>query len=203
MKAPRQKLWPFGSRYSAWQPRAHTRHNRHCPKFRASHFPERTPLISGLVQGLQVVCIELCMPRSSPHYYELQKDHPKNFGPVNEKESVAGALFKEVLRRPPVLALSITKGQYTLDTNGYDKQIECEFLQELKDGGNRPPGFWSRNFIDNVQNLATTYRTCILVIWGVTLLRFYLKETCFNTWKNHKARRWILTVAEATGKLAW
>lgn len=50
--------------------------------------------------------------------------------------------MKEVLISPLVLALPKSKGEYTLDTDICDIQIECVVLHKQQDGSNRAAGYW-------------------------------------------------------------
>lgn len=44
---------------------------------------------------------------------------------------------------------------------------------------------------------------CITVVWTLLLLRPYLKGSLFALRTDHSAFRWILNLADATGKLIW
>lgn len=50
--------------------------------------------------------------------------------------------------------------------------------------------------------LATTYRECLAAIWAVTIFRPYLEEFRITIQTDCERLQWILTMKEATGKLA-
>lgn len=60
----------------------------------------------------------------------------------------------------------------------------------------------SHTVADKERELTTTHKECLAVVWAVTLLRLYLERTRFTVRRDQEALGWILTMANATGKLA-
>lgn len=85
----------------------------------------------------------------------------------------------ERLISPPVLALPRFQGQYTVNTDAYDRQIGCVLLQKLPDGHNKQIGYWSSSLTDSERANNTAHRECLPVVWVVFLFRPYLKGTSF------------------------
>lgn len=48
----------------------------------------------------------------------------------------------------------------------------------------------------------TTNRDFLAVVWDVRMLRPYSGGVWFTTWTDHDELRWILNMADATGKLS-
>lgn len=67
---------------------------------------------------------------TTPFNMELRKRQSKQFGLLDEMESAAVASLKRAIIITPALLLPRTEGQYTLDINACDKQIECVLFQE-------------------------------------------------------------------------
>lgn len=65
--------------------------------------------------------------------------------------------------------------KYTLDTDASNEQVCCEFLQEQKDGTNKPMGYWSRPPTDAQRAYNTSHCECYALARAVLLLRRYLK----------------------------
>lgn len=100
------------------------------------------------------------------------------------------------------MTLPRTKGRYTLHTGTREDQFGCILLQKKEERGNLHISYWSRTLKDTEQKLGTIHRQCLAVIWTVTLLGRYLKETRLTIRTDHEALWSILTTADATGKSA-
>lgn len=79
--------------------------------------------------------------------------------------------------------------------------IEGIVLRQQEDESNRPVVYWTRTLNDNEQKLSTMQSERLAVVRAVKLLCSYPERTRFTIWTDHKALQWILTMAEATGKL--
>lgn len=106
------------------------------------------------------------------------------------------------LTQPPTLALPCRNGKYTVKTDACDRQVGCVLLQEHSYGTTRLVGYWSRSLNKAEKAYDTTHRECLAVVWAVLMLRYYLEGARFTIRTNHDALRWILNMADATGKLA-
>lgn len=78
----------------------------------------------------------------------------------------------------------------------------CVLLQKQEYGSSCAAGYWYRPLKYKNQKLDKTRMECLEVLWSVTFWWSYLEEACFKIRMDHEAFRGILTVAEATGKLA-
>lgn len=100
-----------------------------------------------------------------------------------------------------MLALPENGVQSTLKTDAFDKEIWCVLLQEYKGGSNYIAGYWSHTLNAKKQKLATTHWVCLAVVWAVTFWRPYLEGPRFMIRTDNEALEWMLTMAEATGKM--
>lgn len=106
------------------------------------------------------------------------------------------------LTHTTILALPRRKGQYTVDTDASAGQLGCFLLQEQPQGGLKPVGFWSRGLTSAEKNYSTTERECLAVVWALFLLRPYLLGNRFIVRTDHTARKWMLHMDGAHGRLA-
>lgn len=85
----------------------------------------------------------------SPIQQGLRRPFPKDLrkreelGPLNEEQLKPLDILQEELISPPVLTLPKRKGQFTLDTDGCDRQVGGVQLQRQEDGKERAIGYWS------------------------------------------------------------
>lgn len=76
--------------------------------------------------------------------------------------------LKDKLISPPVLSLPKHNGNYTLEADRCDKQVECVFLQHQDDGKiHRPIGHWSQTLTKQERTLYTTNRECLAVVCAI------------------------------------
>ena len=115
------------------------------------------------------------------------------------------AAFEELKRRlvsPPILTLPRYGRKYTLDTDACGHQVGCALLQEQPEGGTRPVRYWSRALTDAERNFTTTEKECLAVAWSILTLRPYLYGSAFKLRTDHEALRWVLNLADSSGRLA-
>lgn len=67
----------------------------------------------------------------------LKKTEDKELGPFNEEELDPLETVKEKLILPAVFTLPKRNGEYTLDTDACDRQVDCVLLQYQQDGKDR------------------------------------------------------------------
>lgn len=72
---------------------------------------------------------------------KLMGDHCKHLGSLSELESMVVASLKDILTRPPVLALSRSKGQYTFYSDASDRKTGYVIVHRHADGINHPAGY--------------------------------------------------------------
>lgn len=75
-------------------------------------------------------------------------------------------------------------------------------LQQQKDGTPRPIGNRSGMLTNTEQKLATIHKKILSIVRAVLLLWNYLRPSCFIILTTHEALKWLLTSADALGKLA-
>ena len=78
----------------------------------------------------------------------------------------------------------------------------CDLLQEQPEGGTRPVGYWSRALTDAERNYTTTEKECLAVVWSILTLRPCQYGSPFNLRTDHEALRWVLNLADSSGRLA-
>ena len=66
----------------------------------------------------------------------------------------------------------------------------------------RPVGYCSYSLNDGMRTYRTTERECFAVVWTVRTLRPYMEGTKFTTRTDHDALRWLMSLAESSGRLA-
>lgn len=87
---------------------------------------------------------------------------------LDEKYAIEN--LNKQLTNLPILALPPPGDQYTVDTDGLDSKVGYVILQQQADGTSRPIGFCSRTLTDAEQNLETTHKVFLVVVWVVLLL---------------------------------
>lgn len=101
-----------------------------------------------------------------------------------------------------VVSFAKKEGHYTLDTDSSDGQIWCVLPQKQDYNFDRPVSY-SLNVLKSCEsNLDTIHRECLAVVWSILLLRQFLEGTRFTVRAYHRALKWILSMADATEKLA-
>jgi RNase H-like domain found in reverse transcriptase len=86
----------------------------------------------------------------------LCKCMPPQLGPIPQDGLVAFNTLRDRLLSPPVLAQPRAKGQMWLDTDAFEGQLGCCFLQLQPDGKPLPLGYWSRTLNSAEKNYSTT-----------------------------------------------
>lgn len=81
--------------------------------------------------------------------------------------------------KPAVLALTKSKGHYTLDTDSCGEQFQFVLQKEVEEVSSSPVGYWSRTLTSKEQKLITTHRVSPTVLKDVPLLQLYLKGARF------------------------
>lgn len=138
---------------------------------------------------------------AAPLTKKLRKGEPQNFGDLDKAESEAYERLRDSMISPPVLALPRAGYSYTLDTDACDYQVGCVLLQEQPDKTLRPVGYWSRSLTKAEKNYSTTEKECLAIVWAALMLRPYLEGVRFTLRTDHSALRWILNLADASGRL--
>ncbi|CAN8067637.1 unnamed protein product [Agarophyton chilense] len=139
---------------------------------------------------------------AAPLNSKLEKNKPFNFETLTDTEHEAFEKLRQRLIRPPILAISRQDMPYVLDTDACDIQVGCVLLQKQPDGDLLPIGDWSRSLNKAERSYSTTERECLAVVWAILHLRPYLEGARFTLRTNHHALRWILNLADASGRLA-
>ena len=139
---------------------------------------------------------------AAPLNKKLRKGEPFEFGHLNDAEHSAFLTLKDKLVNPPILALPRHNYHYTLDTDACEDQVGCVLLQEQPNGDKLPIGYWSRSLTQAEKIYSTTERECLAIVWGILALRPYLDSSRFTLRTDHEPLRWILNIAEPSGRLA-
>lgn len=82
--------------------------------------------------------------------------------------------LKLALTAPPVLALPYSGGHLTLNTDAYNAQIGCVFLQKQLDNKTKFIDYWSRLLTEIEQWYDKTQLECLAIVWSVDFLHPYL-----------------------------
>lgn len=105
----------------------------------------------------------------------------------------------------PVLALSGSTGQITLDTNACNVQAGCVLLQKQLVKKTEPAEDWTCSLTKTELKCDTTQHEYLAIVCAVLLLRTYLEGlegTWFTIRTDHDSLRLILNQTESTDKLA-
>ena len=108
---------------------------------------------------------------AAPPNKKTGKNQPYEFEVLTDEEFAAFEELKRRLLSPPVLALPRYERKYTLDTDACRHQVGCALLQEQREGGTRPIGYWSRALTEAERNYTTTEKKCLAVVWSILTLR--------------------------------
>lgn len=100
-----------------------------------------------------------------------------------------------------ILALPYAGELFTLDTVAVNVQVGCVILQNQPDSKKQPSGYWLRSLTDAKQTSGTTGRECLEFVWSIQFLCSYLEGTQFTIQAEHDSCRWMLNIADATGRL--
>ena len=132
----------------------------------------------------------------------LRKGESPQLGEFTTEQLEAFEKLRQKLLDPPILALPRADGRFTLDTDASNYQIGCTLLQDQPDGSKHPIGYWSRGLTSAEKNYSTTEQECLAIVWAVLQLRPYLEGKRFVIRTDHHALRWVLSLADAQGRLA-
>ena len=132
----------------------------------------------------------------------LRKGEPDVLPELDEDRITAFSRLKECLVSPPVLQLPRLGLQYSLDTDASDAQLGCTLLQTHEDGHRYPVGYWSRTLSSAESNYSTTEKECLAIVWAIQTLRPYLERERFTVNTDHHPLRWLMNLADASGRLA-
>ncbi|CDF38169.1 unnamed protein product [Chondrus crispus] len=139
---------------------------------------------------------------AAPLNRKTGKNQPFEFEVLTDEEYEAFVELKKRLVSPPILALPRYGKKYTLDTDACAYQVGCALLQEQPSGDRLPIGYWSRALTDAEKNYTTTEKECLAVVWSILTLRPYLYGNTFDLRTDHEALRWVLNLADSSGRLA-
>ena len=131
----------------------------------------------------------------------LKKGHPVKFGPLTPEQAQAFRKLVDAVLSPTVLALPKPNLPYSVDTDASDYQLGAALFQTYPDGERRPVGFWSRTLNSAERNYSVSEKECLAVVWALQTLRPYLQGTFFVVHSDHSALRWLLEIAEPSGRL--
>ena len=132
----------------------------------------------------------------------LRKGESPQLGEFTTEQLDAFEKLRQKLLDPPILALPRADGRFTQDSDASNYQIGCTLLQDQPDGSKHPIGYWSRGQTSAEKNYSTTEQECLAIVWAVLQLRPYLEGKRFVIRTNDHAIRWVLSLADAQGRLA-
>lgn len=131
----------------------------------------------------------------------LKKGQPDSFGDLNELQTSAFDTLVHKVITPPILAFPIPGLPYSIDTDASVYKVGCALFQQHHNGERKPIGYWSRSLNQAENNYSTTERECLALVWGIQTLRPYLEYKWFTVYTDHAAFRWLLTIADPSGRL--
>jgi transposase InsO family protein len=132
----------------------------------------------------------------------LRAGQPETIATWGEKEEQAFRSLVEAICAPPILRLPRRNLPFTVDTDASDYQVGCVLFQDDEAGKRHPIGFWSRTLQGAERNYSAPEKECLAVVWALQTLRPYLAFEKFTVYTDHAALRWLLNIAEPSGRLA-
>lgn len=111
--------------------------------------------------------------------------------------------MKNALISHPVCVLSNSQGHMAPDRDVCDFQVGCVFHQLQPDMNTEPTGYRSRPLTDSDRKYDTTQGECLAIIRSVLLLRAYLDGTRIVIRSDHDSLKWIFSLPNRRGKLAY
>ena len=139
--------------------------------------------------------------KNQPYEFEVLTAYRREKDSTDTEHAAFGEL-KRRLVSPPILAPPRNGWKYTLDTDACKHEVGFALLQEKPEGGTGPIGYWSRALTDAERNYTTTEKECLAVVWSILTLRPYLYGSAINLRTDHEALRWVLNLADSSGRLA-
>lgn len=76
---------------------------------------------------------------------------------IDKVKTRAVDVLKVKLTMLPVLAVPLSNGQYTIDSDACTARVVCVLLQELEDEVLKPIGYWSRSLCYAERRTDTTH----------------------------------------------
>jgi RNase H-like domain found in reverse transcriptase len=138
----------------------------------------------------------------SPLNALLRKGESPQLGVLSTEQLQSFDTLRAKLLNPPILALPRKEGLITLDTDASNEKIGCCLFLAQPDGANHPVGYWIRGLTGAERNYSTTEKECLGIVWSILHLRPYLESRHFDVRTDHNSLRWVLTLADAQGRLA-
>lgn len=109
--------------------------------------------------------------------------------------------IKELLVTASILTCPDFSKSFTLQTDASAYGLGCVLTQQYEDG-ERVICYLSRSLTRQEQNLSTTERECLAVIWSVEKLRHYLENVRFTVITDHHSLLWLHRLKDPQGRLA-
>ena len=116
---------------------------------------------------------------------------PKNLRPPSRVEQESFETLRDLLLKPPILAIPRLGGHYILDVDASYDQLGCVLLQQQPDKEYLPVGYFSKGLNSAEKNYGVTELEGLAVVWAVTSLRHYLEGEKFLIRCNHRALQFI------------
>ena len=132
----------------------------------------------------------------------LRRGQPDRIASWGDKEEEAFRKLINCVCSPPVLRLPKRGLPFSVDTDASDYQVGSVLFQEDKEKKRHPVGFWSRTLQGAERNYSASEKECLAFVWALQTLRPYLAFERFTVYTDHAALRWLLTIAEPSGRLA-
>lgn len=112
---------------------------------------------------------------TAPFNKKMRNDQRTHLAAVNFKDKDTVVPLLEASLGLQVLTWPRSEGQYTLDTDACDEQINGTYLQKQVHRSNCSNSYWSRTLLKEAQTLAATERQCLTVVRTVLLLGRWLE----------------------------
>ena len=116
---------------------------------------------------------------------------PKNLPPPSRVEQESFETLRDLLLKPPILAIPRLGGHYILDVDASYDQLGCVLLQQQPDKEYLPVGYFSKGLNSAEKNYGVTELEGLAVVWAVTSLRHYLEGEKFLIRCDHRALQFI------------
>ena len=137
----------------------------------------------------------------APLNKNLKKEQVFNLPPLGKNQSTAFTALIKAVTTPPFLALPKSGLPYSVDTYASDHQVGAALFQISPNRDRYPIGYCSRWLNPAEENYSTSERECLAVVSALTTLRPYLQGEYFFVHYEHASLRWLINIAEHSGRL--
>lgn len=119
----------------------------------------------------------------------------------NEEQENAFNVLKQRLSTAPILACPDFTKRFVVQTDASGEGLGAS-LTQCQDGKEVVIAFASRSLSDNEKKFTVTEQECLALVWAVKKFRPYLEGYRFTAVTDQQALKWLMQLAQPSGRLA-